>query len=57
MLFLSLHVTRCFPLREIPKNAFSTSCPEVEELYLIIYTPVSNPFIQEFKTLFMVRET
>ena len=36
---------------EIPKNAFSTSCPEVEELYLIIYTPVSNPFIQEFKTL------
>ena len=51
MLFLSLHVTRCFPLREIPKNAFSTSCPEVEELYLIIYTPVSNPFIQEFKTL------
>ena len=41
---------------EIPKNAFSTSCPEVEELYLIIYKPVSNPFIQEFKTLFMVRE-
>ena len=34
MLFLSLHVTRCSPLREIPKNAFSTSCPEVEELYL-----------------------
>mgnify|MGYP006968270165 CR=1 FL=1 len=26
---------------EIPKNAFSTSCPEVEELYLIIYT--DNP--------------
>jgi hypothetical protein len=51
MLFLSLHVTRCSPLREIPKKAFSTSCPEVEELYLIIYTPVSNPFIQEFKTL------
>ena len=44
------------PIEGIPKNAFSTSCPEVEELYLIIYTPVSNPFIQEFKTLLMVRE-
>ena len=32
MLFLSLHVTRCSPLREIPKNAFSTSCPEVVKL-------------------------
>ena len=39
------------PIEGIPKNAFSTSCPEVEELYLIIYKPVSNPFIQEFKTL------
>ena len=44
------------PIEGIPKNAFSTSCPEVEELYLIIYKPVSNPFIQELKTLFMVRE-
>ena len=39
------------PIEGIPKNAFSTSCPEVEELYLIIYKPVSNSFIQEFKTL------
>ena len=32
MLFLSLHVTRYSPNKEIPKNAFSTSCPEVEKM-------------------------
>ncbi len=29
------------PIEGIPKNAFSTSCPEVEELYLIIYASLN----------------
>ena len=49
MLFLSLHVTRCSPIEGIPKNAFSTSCPEVEELYLIIYSQSQIPLFKSLK--------
>jgi len=44
------------PIEEIPKNAFSTSCPEVEELYLIIYACLKSLYIRVLNSLLMVRE-
>ena len=33
-MYFFLYMSRGAPHEGIPKNAFSTSCPEVEELYL-----------------------
>ena len=49
MLFLSLHVTRLLPIEGIPKNAFSTSCPEVEELYLNYICQAQIPLSKSLK--------
>ena len=48
-MYFFLYMSRGAPHEGIPKNAFSTSCPEVEELYLIIYSQSQIPLFKSLK--------